>query len=46
MARTSGRIDAAETDKLTGRALATFGPAEREAVIGTLTAIRRSLTGG
>ena len=30
---------------LTERALATFGPAEREAVISALTAIRRNLTG-
>ena len=36
---------AAETDKLTERALATFGPGEREAVIQALTAIRRNLTG-
>jgi DNA-binding MarR family transcriptional regulator len=33
----------AETDKLTERALATFGPAEREALIRALTAIRRNL---
>jgi DNA-binding MarR family transcriptional regulator len=32
-----------ETDKLTERALATFGPAEREALIRALTAIRRNL---
>jgi DNA-binding MarR family transcriptional regulator len=38
-------VIAAETDKLTERALATFGPAEREAVIGALAAIRRNLTG-
>jgi hypothetical protein len=37
-------VIAAETDKLTERALATFGPAEREAVITALTAIRRNLT--
>ena len=37
-------VIAAETDKLTERALATFGPAEREAVIRALTAIRRNLT--
>ena len=35
----------AETDKLTERALATFGPAEREAIIRALAAIRRNLTG-
>jgi DNA-binding MarR family transcriptional regulator len=33
----------AETDKLTERALATFGPAEREALIRALTVIRRNL---
>jgi DNA-binding MarR family transcriptional regulator len=33
----------AETDKLTERALATFGPAERAALIRALTAIRRNL---
>ena len=33
----------AETDKLTERALATFGQAEREALIRALTAIRRNL---
>jgi DNA-binding MarR family transcriptional regulator len=38
-------VIAAETDKLTERALATFGPAEREAVIRALGAIRRNLTG-
>jgi len=38
-------VIAAETDKLTERALATFGPAEREAVISALGAIRRNLTG-
>jgi len=37
-------VIAAETDKLTERALATFGPAEREAVIRALTAIRRNLS--
>jgi DNA-binding MarR family transcriptional regulator len=36
-------VIAAETDKLTERA--TFGPAEREAVIRALAAIRRNLTG-
>jgi hypothetical protein len=51
MACTSGRIDAmpskvasAETDKITERALATFGPGERETVVRALTAIRRNLT--
>lgn len=38
-------VIAAETDKLTERALATFGPAERETVIRALAAIRRNLTG-
>ena len=38
-------VIAAETYKLTERALATFGPAEREALIRALTAIRRNLTG-
>jgi DNA-binding MarR family transcriptional regulator len=38
-------VIAAETDKVTERALATFGPGEREAVIRALTAIRRNLTG-
>ena len=38
-------VIAAETDKLTERALATFAPAEREAVIRALAAIRRNLTG-
>jgi DNA-binding MarR family transcriptional regulator len=37
-------VIAAETDKVTERALATFGPGEREAVIRALTAIRRNLT--
>ena len=36
---------AAETDKVTERALATFGPGERETVIRALAAIRRNLTG-
>jgi len=36
-------VIAAETDKLTERALATFGPAEREALIRALVAIRRNL---
>jgi hypothetical protein len=39
-------VIAADTDKLTERALATFGPAEREAVIRELTAVRRNLIGG
>jgi hypothetical protein len=34
-------VIAAETDKLTERALATFGPSERETVIRALTAIRQ-----
>ena len=38
-------VIAAETDKLTERALATFGPAERESVIRALAAIRRNLSG-
>ncbi|MGH3163308.1 MAG: MarR family winged helix-turn-helix transcriptional regulator [Streptosporangiaceae bacterium] len=38
-------VIAAETNKLTERALASFGPAEREAVIGALAAIRRNLIG-
>jgi DNA-binding MarR family transcriptional regulator len=33
----------AETDKLTERALATFGPADRDALIRALTAIRHNL---
>jgi DNA-binding MarR family transcriptional regulator len=37
---------AAETDRLTERALASFGPAERQAIISALTAIRRNLTTG
>jgi hypothetical protein len=37
-------VVAAETDKLTERALATFEPAERETVIRALGAIRRNLT--
>jgi len=36
---------AAETDKLTERALATFGLAERESVIRALAAIRRNFAG-
>jgi MarR family transcriptional regulator, organic hydroperoxide resistance regulator len=39
-------VIAAETDALTERALATFDPAEREAVIRALRAIRRNLTAG
>ncbi len=38
-------VIAAETAKVAERALATFGPGEREAVIQALTAIRRNLTG-
>ena len=34
-----------ETHRLTERALAGFGPAEREALVGALTRIRRNLTG-
>ena len=37
-------VIAAETDKLTERVLATFGPAERESLIRALVAIRRNLT--
>jgi MarR family transcriptional regulator, organic hydroperoxide resistance regulator len=37
---------AAETDRLTERALASFGPAERQAIISALTASRRNLTTG
>lgn len=37
---------ATETDRLTERALASFGPAERQAIISALTAIRRNLTTG
>lgn len=36
-------VIAAETDKLTERALGTFGPAERERLIRALVAIRRNL---
>jgi MarR family transcriptional regulator, organic hydroperoxide resistance regulator len=36
-------VIAAETDKLTERVLASFGPAEREALIRALVAIRRNL---
>jgi MarR family transcriptional regulator, organic hydroperoxide resistance regulator len=36
-------VIAAETDKLTERALATLSPAEREALIRALTVIRRNL---
>ena len=38
-------VIAAETDKVTERALAAFGPAERESLIRALAAIRRNLTG-
>ena len=37
-------VIAAETDKLTERALATFSPAEREALIRALAVIRRNLS--
>jgi DNA-binding MarR family transcriptional regulator len=37
-------VIAAETDKLTERALGTFGPAEREAIVQALRAIQRNLT--
>src|SRR5690242_10118143 len=37
-------VIAAETDKVTERALATFSPAEREALIRALTVIRRNLS--
>jgi MarR family transcriptional regulator, organic hydroperoxide resistance regulator len=43
--RSLEHVIAAETDKLTERALATFGPGERETVICALAAIRRNLTG-
>jgi len=38
------KVIAAETDVLTERALATFGPAERVAIIRALREIRRNLT--
>jgi DNA-binding MarR family transcriptional regulator len=41
--RSLEHVIGAETDKLTERALATFGQAEREALIRALTAIRRNL---
>src|SRR6516225_4636054 len=42
--RSLEHVIAAETDKLTERALATFSPAEREALIRALTVIRRNLS--
>ncbi len=39
------QVIAAETDKLTQRALSTLGAAEREALIRALHAIRRNLAG-
>jgi hypothetical protein len=42
--RSLEQVIAAETDKLTQRALSTFAPAEREAVICALRAIRRNLS--
>jgi MarR family transcriptional regulator, organic hydroperoxide resistance regulator len=42
--RSLEQVIAAETDKLTERALSTFSPAEREAVIRALRAIRRNLS--
>jgi MarR family transcriptional regulator, organic hydroperoxide resistance regulator len=44
-ARSLEGVIAAETDKLTERALATFGPAEREALIRALVTMRRNLAG-
>ena len=38
-------VIAAETDKLTERALATFGPGERETIVRALADIRRNLSG-
>ena len=43
--RSLEHVIAAETDKLTERALATFTAGEREAVIRALHTIRRNLTG-
>jgi DNA-binding MarR family transcriptional regulator len=40
------KVIAGESDMLTERALATFGPAEREAVIRALRTIRQNLTAG
>jgi MarR family transcriptional regulator, organic hydroperoxide resistance regulator len=42
--RSLEHVIAAETDKLTQRALSTFGAAEREAIIRALRAIRRNLS--
>jgi DNA-binding MarR family transcriptional regulator len=39
------KVIAEETDMLTERALATFGPADREAIIRALQTIRQNLTG-
>ena len=44
--RSLEKVIAAETDMLTERALATFGPAERKAVIRALQTIRQNLTAG
>ncbi|HEY2270194.1 MAG TPA: MarR family transcriptional regulator [Streptosporangiaceae bacterium] len=41
--RSLEHVIGSETDKLTERALATFGPAERDALIRALTAIRHNL---
>jgi DNA-binding MarR family transcriptional regulator len=41
--RSLEQVIAAETDKLTERALSSFDPAEREAVVRALRAIRRNL---
>ena len=38
-------VIATETDKLTERALATFGPGERETIVRALADIRRNLSG-
>ena len=43
--RSLEEVIAAETSQLTGRALATFGPAERAALIKALNDIRHNLTG-
>jgi hypothetical protein len=44
--RSLEKVIAEETDVLTERALATLGPAEREAVIRALGTIRKNLTAG
>jgi len=44
--RSLEKVIAAETDALTERALATFDPAEREAVVAVLRAIRKNLSAG